>query len=73
MAGADRFEIKIQGQGGHGAYPHETKDAIVLGAEVITQFQQIVSRRVDPLQTAVLTTGIFQAGMHLILLLIKQN
>ncbi|MEK3909404.1 MULTISPECIES: M20 family metallopeptidase [Oceanobacillus] len=62
MAGADRFEIKIQGQGGHGAYPHETKDAIVLGAEVITQFQQIVSRRVDPLQTAVLTTGIFQAG-----------
>lgn len=62
MAGADRFEITIQGQGGHGAYPHETKDAIVLGAEVITQFQQIVSRRVDPLETAVLTTGIFQAG-----------
>ncbi|WP_044476829.1 M20 family metallopeptidase [Oceanobacillus massiliensis] len=62
MAGADRFEITIQGQGGHGAYPHETKDAIVLGAEVVSQLQQIVSRRLDPLETAVVTTGIFEAG-----------
>nr|WP_306798590.1 M20 family metallopeptidase [Oceanobacillus saliphilus] len=62
MAGADRFEITIQGQGGHGAYPHETKDAIVLGSELVTQLQQIVSRRLDPLETAVVTTGIFQAG-----------
>ncbi|PAV29290.1 peptidase M20 [Virgibacillus profundi] len=62
MAGADRFEITIQGQGGHGAYPHETKDAIVIGSEVISQLQHIVSRRLDPLETAVVTVGMFEAG-----------
>jgi len=62
MAGADRFEIMIQGQGGHGALPHQTKDAIVLGSELVTQLQQIVSRRLDPLETAVLTVGEFVAG-----------
>ncbi|ASK60860.1 peptidase M20 [Virgibacillus phasianinus] len=62
MAGADRFEIVLQGKGGHGGYPHETKDAVVIGAELITKLQQIVSRRIDPLKTAVLTIGIFEAG-----------
>lgn len=62
MAGADRFEINIQGQGGHGAYPHETKDAIVIGAEVVSALQKIVSRRLDPLETAVVTIGMFEAG-----------
>jgi amidohydrolase len=62
MAGADRFEITIQGKGGHGAYPHETKDSIVIGSQLVTQLQQIVSRRLDPLETAVLTVGIFEAG-----------
>lgn len=62
MAGADRFEITIQGQGGHGGYPHETKDAIVIGSQVVAQLQQIVSRRLDPLDTAVVTIGVFEAG-----------
>src|SRR5699024_8944418 len=62
MAGADRFEITIQGQGGHGAYPHETKDAIVIAADVVNQFQKIVSRRLNPLETAVVTVGQFNAG-----------
>ncbi|MFS0671937.1 M20 metallopeptidase family protein [Ornithinibacillus sp. 179-J 7C1 HS] len=62
MAGADRFEIKIQGQGGHGAYPHETKDSIVIASQMVSQLQQIVSRRIDPLETAVITIGIFEAG-----------
>jgi amidohydrolase len=62
MAGADRFTITIQGLGGHGAYPHETKDSIVIAAQLITQLQQIVSRRLDPLDTAVVTVGIFEAG-----------
>lgn len=62
MAGASRFEIIIQGQGGHGASPHETKDAIVIGAELVSQLQHIVSRRIDPLETAVVTVGIFEAG-----------
>ncbi|MFC4559161.1 M20 family metallopeptidase [Virgibacillus kekensis] len=62
MAGADRFQITIQGQGGHGAYPHETKDAIVIGSQVVSELQQVVSRRIDPLETAVLTIGVFEAG-----------
>ncbi|MGJ9459333.1 M20 family metallopeptidase [Oceanobacillus sp. CF4.6] len=62
MAGADRFELTIQGQGGHGAYPQETKDAIVIASEVVSQLQQIVSRRLDPLKTAVITIGMFEAG-----------
>jgi amidohydrolase len=62
MAGADRFEIKVQGKGGHGAYPHETNDAIVIGSQLVTQLQQIVSRRLDPLETAVVTVGQFEAG-----------
>lgn len=62
MAGADRFEITIQGKGGHGAYPHETKDAIAIGSEVVSQLQHVVSRRLDPLDTAVVTIGKFEAG-----------
>ncbi|MFD1850011.1 M20 metallopeptidase family protein [Oceanobacillus bengalensis] len=62
MAGADRFEIVVQGKGGHGAYPHETKDAIVIASQLVTELQQIVSRRLDPLETAVVTVGIFHAG-----------
>lgn len=61
MAASDMFEITIQGAGGHGANPHETKDAIVIGAQLVTNLQQLVSRRVDPLQSAVLSVGSFVA------------
>ncbi|GEN52976.1 M20 metallopeptidase family protein [Halobacillus faecis] len=62
MAGADRFEIKVQGKGGHGAQPHQTKDAIVIASQLVSSLQQIVSRRIDPLKTAVLTVGTFESG-----------
>ncbi|CQR47034.1 N-acyl-L-amino acid amidohydrolase [Paraliobacillus sp. PM-2] len=62
MAGADKFSINIQGKGGHGAIPHQTKDAIVIGSQLITNLQQIVSRRVNPLSTSVLSIGTFHAG-----------
>jgi len=62
MAGSDRFEIHIQGQGGHGSAPHETKDAIMVGTHLVNTLQQIVSRRLSPLDTAVVTIGVFQAG-----------
>ena len=62
MAGADRFDVVINGRGGHGAYPHETKDALLIGAEIVSQIQNIISRRIDPLQTAVITIGKFEAG-----------
>lgn len=61
MAAADRFEITIRGKGGHGAQPHKTKDAILIGSQVVTSLQQIVSRRVDPIQSAVVTVGSFVA------------
>ncbi|WP_221568387.1 M20 family metallopeptidase [Alkalihalobacillus sp. TS-13] len=61
MAAADRFTIKIQGKGGHGAQPHRTKDAVVIGAQAITNLQQLVSRRVDPLESAVVSVGAFEA------------
>lgn len=61
MAAADMFEITVQGAGGHGASPHQTKDAIVIGAQLVTNLQQIVSRRVDPVQSAVLSVGSFVA------------
>lgn len=62
MAGADRFSILIKGQGGHGGYPHETKDALVIGAQLVTELQQIVSRKINPLETAIITIGAFHSG-----------
>ncbi|MFD1708047.1 M20 family metallopeptidase [Siminovitchia sediminis] len=61
MAAVDRFDIKIQGKGGHGAQPHETKDSIVIGGQLIESLQQIVSRRVNPLDSAVVSIGTFEA------------
>jgi amidohydrolase len=61
MAAADRFEIVIQGQGGHGAQPHKTKDAIVTASQLVINLQQIVSRKVNPIDSAVVTVGSFVA------------
>ncbi|MFS0865439.1 M20 family metallopeptidase [Fredinandcohnia sp. 179-A 10B2 NHS] len=61
MAAADRFEVTIQGSGGHGAHPHTTKDAIVIGSQLVSNLQQIVSRRVDPIESAVVSVGSFIA------------
>ncbi|MBH0172242.1 amidohydrolase [Fictibacillus sp. 23RED33] len=61
MAAADSFTIKVQGKGGHGAQPHKTKDSIVIGAQLVSNLQQIVSRRVNPLDAAVVSVGAFEA------------
>ena len=61
MAAADRFEIDIQGKGGHGAQPHRTKDAIVTASQLVINLQQIVSRKVNPVEPAVVTVGSFTA------------
>lgn len=61
QAAPDRFDIKIVGKGGHGANPHETKDSIVIGGQLIGNLQQIVSRRVDPLESAVVSVCNFEA------------
>ncbi|KKI90808.1 peptidase M20 [Bacillus sp. SA1-12] len=61
MAAADRFEITVHGKGGHGAQPHKTKDAILIGSQIVTGLQQIVSRKIDPIHSAVVTVGSFVA------------
>ncbi|MED1202442.1 M20 family metallopeptidase [Heyndrickxia acidicola] len=61
MAAADRFTIKILGYGGHGAQPHKTKDAIVTASQLVINLQQVVSRRVNPIHSAVLSVGSFTA------------
>ncbi|MDI9566924.1 MAG: amidohydrolase, partial [Chloroflexota bacterium] len=53
MAASEIFNVKISGKGGHGAQPHATRDPILAAAHVITALQSIVSRNVDPLDTAV--------------------
>lgn len=61
LAAADGFEIKIQGRGGHGSEPQNTKDSILIGAQFVTNVQQIVSRRINPLKPAVVSIGHFEA------------
>ena len=61
MAAADRFSITIQGKGGHGANPHDTKDSIVVASQLVVNLQQLVSRRVNPTESAVLSVGSFIA------------
>ncbi|NMD72048.1 amidohydrolase [Bacillus sp. DNRA2] len=61
MAAADRFEITVKGKGGHGAQPQKTKDALVTAAQLVVNLQQIVSRKVNPIDSAVVTIGSFVA------------
>lgn len=61
-AASDEFEIVVTGRGGHGGYPHLTRDPVVALAQVIVAAQQLVSRRIDPLHPAVLTVGSVRAG-----------
>ncbi|TMW74143.1 amidohydrolase [Alteribacter natronophilus] len=61
MAAADRFELEVQGKGGHGAEPHDTKDAIIIGSQLVQSLQQIVSRRTAPIDSAVVSIGSFEA------------
>lgn len=62
MAGVHSFEVTIVGKGGHGAAPHQAVDAVVTAAQVISNLQTVVSRNVDPLETAVVTVGSIHAG-----------
>ncbi len=61
-ANVDAVDIAVPGVGGHGAYPHKTRDPIVLGANIVTALQTLVSRNSDPLAPAVVTVGSFHSG-----------
>jgi amidohydrolase len=62
MASVDMMDITVFGKGGHGAAPHQTVDPIVLSAQMILAFQTIVSREINPLQSAVITVGSIHGG-----------
>ena len=57
MAAADFFTLTIRGRGGHAGLPHTAVDTIACAAELVGSLQHIVSRRLDPLQPAVVTIG----------------
>jgi hippurate hydrolase len=62
LANVDSVDIQVNGVGGHGAYPHTTKDPIVLASRIVTALQTLVSREVDPQEAAVVTVGSFHSG-----------
>ncbi len=62
LANVDSVDMIVRGVGGHGAAPHTTRDPVVLGARIVTSLQTLVSRELDPLDSAVVTVGSFQAG-----------
>ena len=62
LASADSVDIIVRGAGGHGAYPHTTKDPVVLASQIVLALQTIRSREINPQDAAVVTVGSFHAG-----------
>jgi len=62
MASTDAIDIRIEGLGGHAARPHKCIDSVLVGAQLVTALQSIVSRSVDPLEAAVVSICEFHAG-----------
>src|SRR6266404_5192181 len=62
MAATDNLTVEIEGVGGHAARPHIAIDPILVGAQIVSQLQSIVSRNVDPVEAAVVSICTFQAG-----------
>jgi len=62
MAATDAIDIRIEGVGGHAARPHKCVDSVLVGAQLVTALQSIVSRTVDPLDSAVISMCEFHAG-----------
>jgi hippurate hydrolase len=62
MAASDKFDIVIEGKGGHAARPHHAVDPVAIAAQLIVTLQTLVSRNVDPMRSAVLSVTMFHAG-----------
>ncbi|MBI3828342.1 MAG: amidohydrolase [Planctomycetes bacterium] len=62
MASMDRFELRVEGVGGHGAMPHLSHDPVSTAAEIVLALQTIVARRIDPLDPAVVSVCQIDAG-----------
>jgi hippurate hydrolase len=62
MANVDSVDVLIKGIGGHGAYPHNTVDPVVIASEIVLKLQTIISREISPLESAVITVGSIHGG-----------
>ena len=62
MANVDSVDVTVYGIGGHGAYPHRTKDPVVLSAQIINALQTLVSRELKPIDAGVVTVGSIHGG-----------
>ena len=62
MANVDSVDITVYGRGGHGAYPHMTRDPVVIASRIVLALQTIVSREISPLDSAVITVGSIHGG-----------
>jgi len=62
LANVDSVDIIVHGIGGHGAYPHTTKDPVVLAAQIVVELQTLVSRVISPLDPGVVTVGSIHGG-----------
>ena len=63
MSASDTAKITIRGRGGHAARPHLAVDPIVIAASIVLALQTVVSRNIDPTQTAIVTVGTLRAGI----------
>jgi len=62
MANADEFLIRVEGKGGHGSMPHFSVDSVLVACQIVTALQSVVSRSLNPLEPAVLSVGMINAG-----------
>ncbi|TWB67590.1 hippurate hydrolase [Nitrospirillum amazonense] len=62
MAAADKFEIRLEGRGGHAALPHQTPDAILAASDLVGQLNTIIARRIPPMANAVLSVTQINGG-----------
>jgi hippurate hydrolase len=62
LANVDSIDVTVKGVGGHGAYPHTTKDPIVVASAIVMRLQTLASREISPLDPVVVTVGSFHAG-----------
>lgn len=62
QTGRANFKVTLTGKGGHASMPHLSNDAIVAGSYLVTALQTIVSRRIDPFDTASVTIGSFDGA-----------
>ena len=62
MGAAGQFRIDVKGKGGHGAAPHQCVDAALVSASIVSNLQALVSREISPMDPAVVTVGVIEAG-----------